>query len=372
MKKFGRYALLIGLAVIFIYTIYFLYKKSEQKPVTFTTSQPIVTNITKKTLATGTIKPREEIVIKPQVSGIIQELYVEAGDRVQVGDLIAKVKVIPDMVSLNNAENRLEIARLNFENAKLEFDRNKTLKEQGVIAASEFQSSELRYKNALTEVKAAQDNLDIVKEGSSKNMRSQSLTLVKSTVTGMVLDVPVKVGNQVIESNNFNDGTTIASIANMGDMIFEGLIDESEVGKIKEGMPLRITIGAIENELFDAELEYISPKGVEANGAIQFQVRAKMKLDKDFFVRAGYSANADIVLDNRDSVLAIPEALLQFEKENPFVEVETSPQVFEKRTVKLGLSDGINVEILSGLTKDDKIKIWNQVVGEEEEEPAEE
>ena len=362
MKKFGRYALLIGLAVIFIYTIYFLYQKSEEKPVTFNTSQPFKTNIVKKTLATGTIKPREEIVIKPQVSGIIQELYVEAGESVKIGDLIAKVKVIPNMVSLNNAENRLEIARLNLDNAKLDYERNRKLNDQGVVATSEFQRVELTYKNALAEVKAAQDNLDIVKEGSSKDMRSQSLTLVKSTVNGMVLDVPIKVGNQVIESNNFNDGTTVASVANMGDLIFEGLIDESEVGKIKEGMPLLITIGAIENQLFDAELEYISPKGVEQNGAIQFQVRAKVKLNQEFFIRAGYSANADIVLEKRDSVLAIPEALLQFENDSAYVEIETGTQQFEKRMVALGLSDGINVEILEGLSKEDNIKIWNQPV----------
>ena len=360
MKKFGRYFLLIALAAIFIYTLFYLYKKSEQKPVTYATEQPFVTDIVKKTLATGTIKPREEIDIKPQVSGIIQELYVEAGEMVKRGDLIGKIKVIPNMVSLNNAQNRLEVAQLSFNNAKLDYDRNKKLYDDGVISVSEFQRIELTYKNALAELQAAQDNLDIVQQGSSKKIGQQSLTMIRSTVTGMVLDVPVKVGNQVIESNNFNDGTTIATVANMNDMIFEGKIDESEVGKIHEGMDLIVTIGAIENQKFKAQLEYIAPKGVEENGAIQFEVKANMKLNEDFFVRAGYSANADIVLDSRDSVGAIPEGLLQFENDSAFVEVEVGEQKFEKRPVELGLSDGINVEVVSGVSKEDKIKIWNQ------------
>ena len=305
MKKFWRYAILIAIGAAFIYTIYFLAQKSKQDPIVYGTEQPAVDNIIKQTLATGSIKPREEVDIKPQVSGIIQELFVEAGDNVREGQLIARVKVIPDMVALNNAQNRLELAQINFNTAKLDYDRNKKLYDQKVISIADFQQIEQNYKNALAELNAAQDNLDIVREGASKNMGSQSLTLVKSTVTGMVLDVPIKVGNQVIESNNFNDGTTIATVANMNDMIFEGLIDESEVGKIKEGMDLVITIGAIEEEKFNAKLEYISPNGIEENGAIQLQVRAKMELTQDNFVRAGYSANANIVLDKRDSVLTI-------------------------------------------------------------------
>lgn len=366
MKKFGRYFLLIALVSIFVYTLYFLYKKSEQKPITYNTAQPFVTDITKKTLATGTIKPREEIEIKPQVSGIIQELYVEAGEMVKEGDLIARIKVIPNMVSLNNAQNRVEVAQYSFDNAKLDYDRNKKLYDEGVISVSEFQRFELTYKNALAELQAAQDNLDIVREGSSKKMGKQSLTMVRSTVTGMVLDIPVKVGNQVIESNNFNDGTTVAKVANMNDMIFEGKIDESEVGKIHEGMNLIVTIGAIENQSFDAELEFIAPQGVEENGAIQFQVKAKMELNDEFFIRAGYSANADIVLDERKEVLAITESLLQFENNSPFVEIETGDQQFEKHKVKLGLSDGINVEVVDGLSKEDKIKVWNQPVGDQD------
>ncbi len=360
MKKIWRYLLLIGIGAAFIYTIYFLAEKSKQDPIVYATEQAVVGNIVKQTLATGSIKPREEVDIKPQVSGIIQELFVEAGDHVNEGQLIARVKVIPDMVALNNAQNRLEIAEINYTTAKQDYDRNKALYAQKVISVADFQMVEQNYKNALTERNAAQDNLDIIREGASKNMGAQSLTLVKSTVTGMVLDVPIKVGNQVIESNNFNDGTTIATVANMNDMIFEGLIDESEVGKIKEGMDLVITIGAIEKETFDAKLEYISPKGIEENGAIQFQVRAKMALNKDNFVRAGYSANANIVLDKRDSVLTLSEGLLQFEDDVPFVEIATGENQWARRDVKLGLSDGLKVEIIDGISADDKIKVWNQ------------
>lgn len=360
MKKFGRYALLIAIGLGFIYTIYFLAQKQKEEPIVYETQQPKIDNIVKQTLATGSIKPREEVDIKPQVSGIIQELFVEAGDKVIEGQLIARVKVIPNMLALNNAQNRLELAEINLNTAKQDFDRNKKLYEQKVISAADYQVVEQAYKNALAEKKAAKDNLDIVREGASKNMGSQSLTLVKSTVTGMVLDVPVKVGNQVIESNNFNDGTTVATVANMNDMIFEGLIDESEVGKIREGMELQITIGAIENEKFGAKLEYIAPKGVEENGAIQFQVRAKMELSSDNFVRAGYSANANIVLDKRDSVLTISEGLLQFEDDKPYVEVATGTNQWERKDVKLGLSDGLKVEILEGLTEADQIKVWNQ------------
>lgn len=360
MKKFFRIILLVAFASVFVYTLYFLYQKSQQEPITYITERPFYTDIIKKTLATGSIKPREEIDIKPQVSGIVKELYVEAGDSVKVGDLIAKVQVIPNMINLNNAENRLEAAKIALDNARLDFDRNKNLYDQDVISYSEYQRFELTFKNAQLELATAQDNLDIVKEGSSKKLGKSSLTLIKSTVAGMILDVPVKVGNQVIESNNFNDGTTVATVANMNDMIFEGFIDESEVGKITTGMDLLITIGAIDDETFDAKLEYIAPRGVLENGAIQFEVRAKINLKANIFIRAGYSANADIVLDKRDSVLAIKEGLIQFEGNKPFVEVATGEQVFERRDVKLGLSDGISIEVLEGINKEDELKVWNR------------
>jgi len=342
---------------IFVYTIYFLYQKSQAKPVVFETTNPIKASIIKSTVATGSIKPRKEIMIKPKVSGIVEEVYVEAGDMIREGDLIAKIKIIPDMVSLNNAQSRVNRAKISFEDAKKQYERQQDLLTQGVIARAEFEPYELAYKNAMEEVDAAENNLELIKEGQTKKGTQVTNTVVRSTATGMVLDVPVEVGFSVIESNTFNDGTTIASVADMGDMIFEGKIDETEVGKIKEGMPLILTVGAIDEETFDATLEHISPKGVEENGAVQFEIKANVSLKQDQFIRAGYSANAKIVLERTtDSVMAIPESLLQFEGDSTYVEIETAPQQFEKRFVKTGLSDGINIEVKSGLAMEDKIK----------------
>jgi HlyD family secretion protein len=341
---------------IFVYTIYFLYQKSQAKPMEFETTKAFKTEIIKSTVATGSVVPRKEIMIKPQVSGIVEELYVEAGDMIKKGDLLAKIKIIPDMVSLNNAQSRLNRAKINFEDSKRQYDRQKDLLDQGVIARAAFETYELAYKNAIEEVEAAENNLELIKEGQTKKGGQPTNTVVKSTAEGMVLDVPVEIGFSVIESNTFNDGTTIASVADMGDMIFEGKIDETEVGKIKEGMPLILTIGAIDEATFDATLEHISPKGIEENGAIQFEIKANVNLKQDEFIRAGYSANAKVVLDRTDSVMAIPESLLQFEGDSSFVEIETAPQQFEKRYIKTGLSDGINVEVKSGLSAEDKIK----------------
>jgi HlyD family secretion protein len=357
MKTFFKIFLGVVILSVFVYTIYFLYQKSQAKPVEYeTTTAFVADSIVKKTVATGSVVPRKEIEIKPQVSGIIQELYVEPGDMVKRNELIAKIKIIPDMLSLNNAESRLNRARINYEDAKRDHDRQKDLLEQGVIAKAEFEDFEVAFNNAKEEVESAENNLQLIKEGQTKNTAETTNTLVRSTIDGMVLDVPVEIGNSVIESNTFNDGTTIASIADMGDMIFEGKIDETEVGKIREGMPLILTVGAIDDEKFAAELEHISPKGVEENGAIQFEIKANVRLSEGNFIRAGYSANADIVLERVDSVIAIQENLLQFDNDSAYVEIETRPQEYERRYVTTGLSDGINIEIKDGLTTDDKIK----------------
>lgn len=360
MKRFFRISLLVIIAGVFIYTLFYLYQKSQKKPQIYTTETPFYGDIINKSVATGSIIPREEVELKPQVSGIITEVYVEAGDIVTTNQQIAKIKVIPDMVSLNNAENRVEVAQLALDNAKIDYDRNKALFDKNVISTSEYQRVDLTYRNAKQELAAAKDNLEIIREGASKKSGEVALTIVRATVPGMVLDVPVKVGNQVIESNNFNEGTSIASIADMKDLIFEGKIDESEVGKIKEGMDILLTVGAIENKQFNAELEYIAPKGVEENGAIQFVIKAKVKLDSADFIRAGYSANADIVLSRKDSVLSVKESLVQFDDGKPYVEVTTGDQQFERRDVELGLSDGINVEVLSGVEANTEIKVWNK------------
>ena len=351
MKKFFK---IFGF--VFLGTLGFLYKKSQAKPDEFKDETPLITNIIQKTVATGSVVPRREVEVKPQVSGIIQEVYVEAGTIVKSGDILAKVKIIPDMVNLNAAEARVTKAKISFEDAKLDYNRQSQLFEKQVVSREDYQKSKLTYDGAKAEVEAAENNLELIRKGVTKSSAKTTNTLIRATIDGMVLDVPVKVGNSVIQSNTFNDGTTIATLADMNDMIFDGKVDETEVGKIKEGMHIELTIGAIENEKFAATLTYISPKGEEENGAIQFEIKANVNLKKDQFIRAGYSANADIVLARRDSVLAVPEGLLQFENDSAFVEVETQPKQYEKRYVKTGLSDGINIEIKEGITKDDHLK----------------
>jgi HlyD family secretion protein len=356
MKSFFRILILTVILGIFGWTLWFLYQKDQQPPEVFETVQAEQRDIIKKSVATGSVVPRNEIFIKPQISGIIQTIYVKPGDLIKSGDLIAKVKVIPNMVSLNNAENRVNRAKISLENAKVDYNRNSELLKKQVISEAEFQPFELTKKQALEELNAAEDALAIVKDGVSKKTGNSSNTLIKSTVGGMILDVPVEEGFNVIEANNFNDGTTIASVADMENLIFQGQVDESEVEKLKLGMELIMNIGAIENNEFTAILEYISPKGIQEEGAIKFEIEAAVKLDSNAFIRAGYSANANVVLDRRDDVLSIDEGLVSYEDEGTFVEIETGDQVFEKREVKLGLSDGIYVEVLSGITVEDRIK----------------
>jgi len=359
MKTFFKILILVIVLGVFGYTIYFLYEKSKDKPVVYETASAIYTDIVEKTVATGKVVPRKEIEIKPKVSGIIEELYVEEGSLIKKGDLVARVTIIPNMVNLNNAESRVNRAKINLSNAKINYDRQKELLDQSVIAKTDFETVDLEYKNATEELESANNNLQLIKEGQTTNASSTTNTLIKSTINGMILDIPVEIGNSVIESNTFNDGTTVAIVADMGEMVFEGKVDESEVGKIHEGMDLILTIGAINDISFHAELEHISPKGVEENGAIQFEIKAAVDLIDTVFVRAGYSANADIVLDKKDSVLSVSESLLGFENDSAFVEIETELQVFEKRFIETGISDGINIEVLSGITENDKIKKTN-------------
>ncbi|MBN2519708.1 MAG: efflux RND transporter periplasmic adaptor subunit [Bacteroidales bacterium] len=359
MKKVFRIIIIVILVAVFIGFFVYLAMKEKKPEIVFETKSPKIDNIIRKTVATGSIVPREEIEIKPQVPGIIEVVYVEPGQMVKKGDLIAKVKVIPEMRELNSAEARLKQAQINYEDAEKVYKRQKKLFDEGIIPELEFQQYEVAFDNAKAELEAAENNLQIIKEGVTKSEGTTN-TLVRSTINGMVLDVPVEEGNTVIQANAFNPGTTIASIANMNDLIFEGNLDEAEVGKIKEGMELIITIGAIEDVSFKAILEYVSPKGVEESGTILFPIKAKVSLVDTIFVRAGYSATADIVLEKRDSVLTISESVLQFEGEGDdtvFVEIETGPQKFEKRFIKVGISDGINIEVISGLTKDDKVKV---------------
>lgn len=358
MKKVIRILGIVVLVAIFGGTMYFLYNKSKKKPELFEAKNPFVDNVIMKTVATGSVVPRFEIEIKPQVSGIIDELFVVAGDKISKGDVVARIKIIPDMVTLNSAETRVNRAKISYEDAQIDYDRQQKLFDKDVISYEEYKNAKLGYDSAKEELAAAENNLELIKNGVTKKAKTATNTLVRATINGMVLDVPVEVGNSVIQSNTFNDGTTIATVANMNDMIFEGNVDETEVGKIKEGMPIELEIGAIDKEKFVAILEYISPKGKEENGAIQFEIKADVSLKEGQFIRAGYSANANIVLDRKDSVLVIPEGLLQFENDSSYVEILMGgdEQQWEKRNVKTGLSDGINIEITQGLKLADQLK----------------
>ncbi|MFC2138533.1 efflux RND transporter periplasmic adaptor subunit [Bacteroidota bacterium] len=361
MKKVFRILIIVIVAGAFIGFFAYLIMKEKKPDVVVETKSPFKTNIIRKTVATGSIVPREEIEIKPQVPGIIDEIYVEAGQMIKKGDLIAKVKVIPDMRELNNAESRLKQAKINHVDASKIYERQKQLYNQSIIPEQEFQQYEVAFDNAKNELEAAENNLEIIKDGVMKSQGSTN-TLVRSTIDGMILDVPVEEGNTVIHANSFNAGTTIASIANMNDLIFEGRLDEAEVGKIKEGMNLILTIGAIDDTKFNAILEYVSPKGVEENGTILFPIKAKVELKESEFIRAGYSATADIVLEKKDSVLAISESLLQFKGDSDdtvYVEIETGTNQYEEKYIEVGLSDGINIEVKEGLTLEDKVKVPN-------------
>ena len=364
MKKYSKLIVAVIVAVIFIGTFVFLYQKSQPTPVVYSEFTPEVKDIQKTTVITGKIEPRNEITVKPQISGIITELYKEAGDMVQEGEVIAKVKVIPDMGQLSSAEARVRLADINLKQAQVDFSRAEALYNQKLVSADEFDKVKQTLKQAKEEVVAAQDALDVVKNGVSKSNASASSTLIRSTITGLILDVPVKVGNTVVLSNTFNDGTTIATVANMNDLIFRGNIDETEVGRLVEGMPMKITIGALQDLSFEANLEYVSPKAVESNGANQFEVKAAVHVVKEGKIRSGYSANAEIVLAKANKVLSIPESAIEFSGDSTFVYIvkgEGEKKTYDRRAVTTGLSDGVNIEIKKGITAKDKVRGPQQV-----------
>ena len=360
MKKVFKIVLLVFFGALVLGTFYMLWCKARPRPIRYELLKVDTVSFENISVATGKVSPRDEVLIKPQIAGIISELKKEAGDQVRAGDVIATVKVIPEMSSLNAAESRVRVAEIDLRQVESEYGRQKQLYEKGVISREEMDQSEADYDKAREELDNARDNLDIVKEGISKKMAQLSNTQIRSTIDGMVLDVPVKVGNSVIQANTFNDGTTIATVADMNDLIFIGKIDETEVGRIHVGMPIKLTIGAIQNWTFDAVLEYISPQGVEENGAILFEIKAAANLPDSVEVRAGYSANAQIVLDRAEGVLGIPESAVQFSGDSTFVYVLRDSlegnQNFEKRPVEIGLSNGIQVEVKSGLTQGEQVR----------------
>lgn len=359
MKKYSKLIMAALIAVVFIGTFVFLYQKSQPKPVVYSEFTPKVTDISKVTVITGKIEPRDEVSVKPQISGIITHLYKQAGDMVSSGEVIAKVKVIPDMGQLSSAEARVRLAGINLKQAQVDFDREESLYRQRLVSEEEYDKQKQALSQAREEMAAAQDALEVVRDGVSKSNANASSTLIRSTISGLILDVPVKVGNTVVLSNTFNDGTTIATVANMNDLIFRGNIDETEVGRLVEGMPMKITVGALQDLRFDAVLEYVSPKAVENNGANQFEVKAAVTAVRDGKIRSGYSANAEIVLAKAEGVLSVPESAIEFSGDSTFVYVvggAGEQKTYRRTQVVTGLSDGVNIEIKSGITTKDKVR----------------
>jgi HlyD family secretion protein len=359
MKKYFKLIIAAIIALFFIGTFVFLWRKSQPKEVQYSEFTTGTDSIRKTTIITGKIEPRNEVYIKPQISGIIAELYKEPGQYVNAGDIIAKVKVIPDMAQLSSAESRVRLSDINLKQVETDYSRTKNLHDQKLVSDEDFEKARQQLKQAQEENAAAVDALQVVRDGVSKSNASASSTLIRSTISGVILDIPVKVGNSVINSNTFNDGTTIAVVANMQDLIFRGNIDETEVGQLAIGVPMKITIGALQDLQFDATLEYISPKAFESNGANQFEIKAAVTVPSDGKIRSGYSANAEIVLDEATDVLCVPESAIEFIGDSTFVYLvkgEGQLKTYERQAVVTGLSDGVNIEIKKGLEKNQKVR----------------
>ncbi|MBT7849910.1 MAG: efflux RND transporter periplasmic adaptor subunit [Flavobacteriaceae bacterium] len=368
MNKTVKIILGIVVLILLVYVLKYFKDSNAKEVVDYKTELPFYSTLDTKTVATGKLNPEEEIELKPQISGIVDQIFVEEGDLVRKGDLIAKIRVVPNEQALGSAKSRINTARLSFENAQTLFNRNKTLFQKGVISKQDFENSELSLNQAKESYNQSKDDYQIIKQGSLSGGSSANTTIV-AQIPGTILEIPVREGDQVIQSNNFNAGTTIATIADMSKMIFEGKVDESEVGKLEEGKDIKVILGAINEKEFPAVLTFVAPKGVEENGAVQFTIKADVSIEASTKIRAGYSANAEIEIESKDSILVIKEALLQFNRitEKPFVELLEENGTFKKKNIEIGLSDGINVEIIDGVEEGDKIKVWNKASEENNE-----
>ena len=361
MKRILKIAAALLFALLLLGTFWFLWQKTRQVKIVYAVVQPKIDTIRQFVVATGKVEPRDEVLIKPQISGIVSEVRKEAGQTVRKGDIIALVKVIPEMGQLNSAESRVSVAAISLDQTRREHQRTAALHEKGVVSQEEFEQSLAALAKAEEEMQNARDNLEIVQNGITSRYKEMSNTQIRSTIDGMILDVPIKVGNSVIQANTFNDGTTIATVADMGDMLFRGKIDETDVGKLRDGMPVKLTIGAMQNVELDARLEYVSPKASEENGVVMFEVKAAVAVPDSIFVRAGYSANANIMIQSREGIVTLPESTIEFEGSDTYVQVlagpeGADPQTFERRKVGIGLSDGINIEITDGVTPDERVR----------------
>jgi len=369
MKKSKTILILSIIVVTFSAALIFFWKRNQKSDITYDTKKAKMGTVTLKTMATGSIIPDEEVSIRPNISGVIDKIYVEAGDKINTGDRIATIKVIPNISNLQASQNGVAQAKIALENQKKIFARQKQLFDKGVISANDYDNSKATFDQSQQSYNSANENFQIVKTGTTRGLSKLAQTVIKATTNGIILTVPVEEGTQLIATNSFNEGTEIATIADISKMIFEGKIDESEVGKIKEGMPLKITIGAVPNKEFDGKLTKIAPKGIKENGAVQFDIEASIEISKDDYIRAGLSANASIILDEAKNVLTIQESLLQYDKKTkePFVEIAVGEQEFERKNVELGISDGITAQLKSGVSESEEIKVWNSIKMPKEE-----
>ena len=358
MKRVIKWTFVILIVVGVIATFVFLYKRQQPKAIMYETNRVERGNIEKRTIVTGKVEPRDEVAIKAQIQGIVAEIYKEAGQPVKKGEAIAKIKVVPDMQSLSSAESRVRLAEYNLKNVREVFLRDSALFEKKVIAREDYDKSELEYTKAREELQTAQDNLSIVKEGVTAKAKESGNTIVRSTINGTILEIPVKVGNSVMSVGTFSEGTTIATVADMSDMLFVGKMDETEVGKLYEGMPMDLIVGALNDRRFSAKLEYIAPKGTESNGAMMFEIKGAATIPDSVQIRSGYSANAEIVLASRKDVLTLAEAAVHITADSTYVELasDSTAQQVTTRLVTIGLSDGINIEITSGLQEGDIVR----------------
>ncbi|HJN78584.1 MAG TPA: efflux RND transporter periplasmic adaptor subunit [Flavobacteriaceae bacterium] len=357
LKKVGIAVLILG----FLFSMAYFIRTNSKSVEEYDTTTPFTSSIEKTAVVTGKVIPEDEVEIKPQLNGIIEKILVEEGDILNEGDLIARIKVVPDEASVYRVQSQVNNLKLAVKNAERDFQRSTDLYAKQIISQQDFDNAELSYNQAKENLSAAQNDLEIIKKGSVSGSATAN-TNIRATVSGTILEIPVKLGDQVIQSNNFSAGTTVAIIADLNTMIFEGKVDEAEVGKLYNGQGLIVSMAAIPGEEFDASLKFVAPKGTEEQGAVQFKIEADVTLSESVFVRAGYSANASLVIDSRYDIMVIPEALLQFDRRTqaPYVEIQTGNQKFERKDIELGISDGINVEVLSGLSMDTKIKIWNK------------
>jgi HlyD family secretion protein len=347
LKTLFKAVLLLLLIAAIAASAWFLIKRNEPEIEQIVTEQTSTGDIVLTALATGTIQPRREVTIKPRVSGVVNELFMVEGDIVESGALLAKITVVPDAVTLNSAQAGYETAKISASNARVELERRRQLFKDNLISKDEFERYAFDYDLKRQEAASAKSNLALIRDGS--NDQGSVSNEIRSTVRGTVLDIPVKEGESVTETNNFNEGTTIASIADMNDMIFIGVVDESEVGRILEGMAVNLTIGAIEDVTFPGQLEFISPKGEPSDGTVKFEIRAAIDASGVKKIRAGYSATAEIELDRRDDVVTVNERALVFEGDSAYLLPRISDGRFERRAVTTGLSDGIHIEVIEGI-----------------------